>query len=144
MRRENLSLFLLRLFLGAWFLWAGIPKLKYSYAHEEIGGMLNYFAVNGSVSFYQSILYWMANHAVLFGYLTSWGEVITGVALILGLFTPLACLAVIAMCFNYFLATFKLGPASMGLNLLCIVTAIALMVGGAGRYLGIDAFRTKR
>lgn len=138
MNREAKGLVLIRIFLGLWFLWAGIPKLKGVYVNEELPGMLKYFAEQGAVPFYKVFLVWAMGHAKLFGTLTSVGEVATGAALILGLFTPLAASAVIVMCLNYFLATKNLGPAPIGLNLLCVVAGFALIIGRAGRSCGLD------
>lgn len=139
MGREAKGLVLIRIFTGVWFLMAGVPKLKAVYVNEQLKGMLVYFAEQGSFPFYKGFLLWAADHAKVFGYLTSVGEVATGAALVLGLLTPVAALGVIIMCFNYFLATKRLGPAPMGLNLLCIVVGISLIIGRAGRYLGLDS-----
>lgn len=143
MKREAAGLVLMRVFVGVWFVWAGIPKLKGGYLEEGLKGMLQYFANEGAVSFYKGFLLWAVDHARVFAYLTSVGEVVTGAALILGLMTPVAAVAVIVMCLNYFLATKNLGPAPVGLNLLCVVVAISLIVGRAGRYLGLDALICK-
>ena len=139
MNREALGLVLIRVFMGGWFLWAGIPKLKTAFRTEQLAGMLQYFAEQGAFSFYKGFLAWAAGHTTLFGYLTSWGEVATGLALIFGFATPLASVAAIFMCLNYFLATQGLGPAPIGLNLFCVVAGISLLVGRAGRYFGLDS-----
>lgn len=136
--RQGLALGLVRIFIGVWFLWSGIPKLKSAYFNEQMGMMLGYFAEQGSVGFYRGFLEWAAGHAKVFAYLTAFGEVAIGVSLILGIFTSIALCAAVFLCLNYFFATKNLGPAPVGINFLCITIGIALLIGRAGRFIGLD------
>lgn len=129
----------MRVALGVWFVWSALPKLHSAYLHDEMPMMLRYFAEQGAVPFYKNFLLWASDHAAPFAYLTSWGEVVIGAALILGFGTRVACAMVILACLNYFLATKNLGPAPIGLNFLCILLGMSLILGEAGRYLSIDS-----
>lgn len=130
---------LMRVALGVWFIWSAIPKLHGTYITEEMPLMLRYFQEEGAVYFYKPFLLWASKYATVLGYLTSWGEVAVGVALILGALTTFASIMVVIVCANYFLATKNLGPAPIGLNFLCIMLGIGLIIGQAGRYLSIDS-----
>lgn len=138
MNRQGVGLALVRVFLGAWFLWSGLEKLKPVYAQEQLGNLLKFFAEHGTIDFYRGFLDWAGNHVSILAKITSWGEVAIGGMLILGLFTQLAVWVMIIFCANYLLATFKLGPANIGMNFLCISSGLALLAGGGGRVLGID------
>jgi uncharacterized membrane protein YphA (DoxX/SURF4 family) len=139
MSREALGIVFMRVVIGIWFLWSGVPKLKPAYFNEQMEGMLRYFAEEGAFHFYKGFLLWAAGHAKIFAFLTSVGEVAVGAALILGFLTPAAALAAIFMCVNYFLAVKNLGPSPIGVNFLCIAIGISLIVGRAGRYLSLDS-----
>lgn len=139
MNREAVGLVVMRMAMGFWFVWSGVPKLKGAYFNEEMPAMLRYFAEQGAVHFYKGFLLWAADHAMIFAFLTSVGEVAAGAALILGFLTPIAALGAIIMCVNYFLAVKNLGPSPIGVNFLCIAVGISLIVGRAGRYFGFDS-----
>ena len=141
--RRGIALGLIRIFIGIWFLWSGIPKLNSAYFNEQMGMMLQYFADQGSVGFYQEFLRWAAEHAKVFAYLTAIGEVAVGVLLILGFLTPLALGSMMFLCFNYLLATKNLGPAPIGINFLCLTIGVALFFGKAGKSLGLDGLLFK-
>ncbi len=139
MGRQGVGLALVRIILGSWFLWSGLQKLKPVYAQEQLTNLLRFFAEHGTIDFYRGFLQWAADHARIFAYVTSWGEIAIGGLLILGLLTTVAVWAMIFFCANYLLATFKLGPANIGVNFLCIGTGLALWAGAGGRVLGVDA-----
>ncbi len=138
MKRERVALALMRVVLGTLFVWSSLPKFNPTYRSEQLPGMLRFFAEQGAVTFYKGFLFWAADHARIFGYLTAVGEIVVGAALILGLATGWAVLGVVVMCVNYFLATRNLGPASIGVNFLCVTVGITLILGGAGQYIGLD------
>lgn len=139
MKRQAMALFVVRVFLGIWFVWSAIPKFQSDYRTIDLPGLLPYFAEQGAFPFYKGFLAWAASHVAVFGWLTSVGELAIGVLLILGLLTPIAGGVAIVMCLNYLFATYYLGPAPVGVNFLCIGIAIALILGHAGCRYGVDA-----
>lgn len=153
--RTKVALVLLRLWLGVWFVLAGYPKLSKEYFETSEGNpnlkkspayrkslewILTDFAARGAMDFYRPFLEKVALRNVkIFAALTALGEVAAGVALIGGLLSHFASLAVVAMCANYFMATYNLGPTFQTANAACVAIALALVVGGAGQYAGLDA-----
>jgi uncharacterized membrane protein YphA (DoxX/SURF4 family) len=71
-----------------------------------------------------------------------WGEILVGAALILGLFTRLAAVAGLLLLANYLLAegSWDLTSARIALG----VIALAIMIGAAGRTLGLDGLLARR
>ena len=153
--RPKVALVLLRLWLGVWFVLAGYPKLSKEYFATSEGNpglktspayrkslecMLTNFAEKGAMDLYRPFLKNVVLRNVkIFAALTAFGEVAAGVALIGGLLTHFASLAIVVMCGNYFLATYNFGGASQTANVACVAIALALVVGAAGQYAGLDA-----
>jgi DoxX. len=72
-------------------------------------------------------------HATAFGYMVAWGELMVGIALILGIFTSFVLLASLLMNFNYLLA------GSVSVNPIFIIEALILLwAGWAAYYWGLD------
>jgi thiosulfate dehydrogenase [quinone] large subunit len=72
-------------------------------------------------------------HATIFSFLTAWGELAVGIALIFGCFTTFALLGALFLNFNYLFA----GTVSMN-PVLILIEMILLWIGAASYYLGID------
>ena len=81
---------------------------------------------------------WFINHialpnAKIFGYMVAWGELLVGIALILGMFTSLALLASLLLNFNYMFA------GSVSVNPIYIIEALILLwAGWAAYYWSLD------
>jgi uncharacterized membrane protein YphA (DoxX/SURF4 family) len=71
-----------------------------------------------------------------------WGEIVVGVALTLGLLTRLAAAAALLLLANYILAqgTWDVTGDRTALGMI----ALAIMVGAAGRTLGLDGLLARR
>lgn len=86
----------------------------------------------------QSWYAWFINHialpnAKIFGYMVAWGELLVGIALILGMFTTIVLLAGLLMNFNYLLA------GTVSANPVFILEALVLLwAGWAAYYWGLD------
>lgn len=134
----------LRIFVGIFFLNAGIPKLTPAF-FRGMEGMLNAFAGGNLPMWYRAFLLNTAvPNAKLFAALVAIGEVAVGACLVLGLFTGLASLFGAIMTINYYLVTASAGPASQGLNLYATFVFIILLATHAGRTWGLDHWLVKK
>jgi thiosulfate dehydrogenase [quinone] large subunit len=143
----------LRLVVGAWFIKAVWTKLTLAYA----GGVLPYpavsprflnfhpkrvaeFAADNPVDWYKTFLQnTVLPHASLFATLQTYGEVVVGLGLILGLFTRLTAIIGLVLSLNYGLATQWMTFGQQGFHLLLITSMVIFLVAGAGRTWGLDA-----
>ena len=88
----------------------------------------------------QSWYAWFINHmalpnAKIFSYMVAWGELLVGIALIIGFLTTFALLAGLLMNFNYLLA------GTVSANPIYIIEALILLwAGWAAYYWGVDRF----
>lgn len=143
----------LRLVVGAWFIKAVWTKLTLAY----LGGVLPYpavsprflafhpkrvaeFAADNPVDWYKAFLQnTVLPHASLFATLQTYGEVVVGLGLILGLFTRLTAVIGLVLSLNYGLATQWMTFGQQGFHLLLITSMVIFLVAGAGRAWGLDA-----
>lgn len=136
-----------RVYVGYEWLSAGIGKLGAdAWTGTQAGGGVSGFLLGslgktGGAHPDVSMWYaWFINHvalphAVIFSYLVTYGEIIVGIALILGLFTGLAAGAGAFMNFNYlFAGTVSINPWLLLLELLLIA---GWKTAG---YIGLDRF----
>lgn len=140
---ERIGLAMIRIWCGIYYLKAGFPKLSPEYP-QKLAELFRQYIETSAVGFYKTFLSGFAiDHVGLFAFLTSFGEVAAGVALILGLFTPYAAIGGAFMSLNYFLATYGRGGSGTGINLTFIVCMVALIISKAGRHYGMDSLITK-
>ncbi|MFQ5723716.1 MAG: DoxX family membrane protein [Terriglobia bacterium] len=137
-------LVLLRLYLGFAFLLAGLPKLRGAedWPARMAGAIEG--ALPRSYDFYRSFLEGtVLPHKEVFAALVAWGEVLVGAALLLGLCTRGAALAGLVMNVNYLLMSGQhpLGPMN---NAAFIFLELVVLLGAAGRALGVDYFLAKK
>jgi thiosulfate dehydrogenase (quinone) large subunit len=144
---------LLRLVVGVWFIKAVWTKLTLAY----LGGVIPYpavsprflafhpkrvaeFAADNPVEWYKAFLQnTVLPHAALFATLQTYGEVVVGLGLILGLFTRLTAVIGLVLALNYGLATQWMTFGQQGFHLLLITSMVIFLVAGAGRTWGLDA-----
>jgi thiosulfate dehydrogenase [quinone] large subunit len=102
-------------------------------------------AMPRSYEFYQSFLQSVViPHAQIFGFLVAYGELLVGIALVLGITTRLAALAGIVMTLNYMLvkgATLWMASSN---DAAFSFIGLVVMLGGAGRALGMDYFLARK
>jgi uncharacterized membrane protein YphA (DoxX/SURF4 family) len=138
------ALVFLRIYFGVILLLAGIPKHQSDFT-PRLTGFLNEVALTKAQPFYQEFVRGVVlPHAQIFAGLVSWGEVLAGAALVLGLCTRLAASAGLLLVLNYMLAkgNWPWYPSSNDAAFAAI--SIALLVGAAGRTLGLDIFLSER
>jgi len=158
MRYPQTGIALLRIVVGAWFLKAVWTKLTLAY----IGGVVPYpavsprflafhpkrvaeFAADNPVGWYKDFLQsTVLPHAKLFATLQTFGEVVVGIGLVLGLFTGLAALIGLALAVNYGLATQWMSFGQQGFHVLLITSMLIFVMTGAGRRWGLDQLLASR
>ncbi len=128
----GIVLLLNRVALGAYFLLAGIAKVR--------GGL------DGWMTGYKSMMpAWLPGWVgVPYGWFIPFGEVILGAMLIIGLFTRTTALIITAMIGSFTLALlqggkFFDGPGPFHTNVILITLGLLLAMAGAGRF-SVDAF----
>lgn len=135
---QDLGLFLLRAGLGALLIAHGLQKLFGWWGGQGLSGFKDSLSDTG----YQ--------HADILGYVAVGGQIVAGVLLVLGLFTPLAAAGALAHLINGVLSgvsedggirhfSFFL-PHGHEYQLVLVVLAAAVVLTGPGRY-GFDAAR---
>ena len=138
------ALTLLRVYLGVVFLVAGASKLRQGYTPHLIS-FLEQVGLEQGHRFYQDFIRSVViPNASLVAGLMTWGEIVVGLLLVLGLLTRLAAVAAFLLVVNYMLAKgawFWTPSSADGARSLI---AIALLIGAAGRTLGLDAFLARR
>jgi putative oxidoreductase len=135
---QHLGLLVLRVGLGVVLAAHGLQKLFGWWGGEGMGGFKNSLSDVG----YQ--------HADILAYVGAGGEVVAGVLLVLGLFTPVAAAGALAFLINGLLASISARPHSHSwafflpqgheYQITLIVVALAVVLCGPGRY-GLDARR---
>jgi thiosulfate dehydrogenase (quinone) large subunit len=146
------SLVVLRIVVGAWFLKALWTKVTLAWA----AGVLPYpavsprflgfqpkrvaeFASNNPIEWYKHFLEGtVLPHASLFATLQTYGEVVVGVGLLLGLLTRLSAGVGLFLAVNYGLATQWMTFGQQGFHVLLTTSMILLLMSGAGRLWGVD------
>jgi uncharacterized membrane protein YphA (DoxX/SURF4 family) len=138
------ALTFLRIYFGVILLVAGVPKHQSDFT-PRLAGFLTEVALVKGHPFYQDFLHSVVlPHVQIFAGLVSWGEVLVGIALVLGLCTRLAASAGLLLVLNYMFAkgNWPWYPSSNDAAFAAI--CIALLIGAAGRTLGLDMLLAER
>ena len=144
-RLPGLALFLARVYVGQFLLQTGLTKLTRGFLW---GGallpQLERFAAGTPHAWYKA---WLVNvvipHEHLFAILTSLGETLAGLALVIGALTRFSALTGIFMVGNYLFSKGWWNPAASH-DKDFIVLLVVILIGGAGNYWGIDGWRRDR
>jgi thiosulfate dehydrogenase [quinone] large subunit len=140
----RVALTLLRVYLGVVFLIAAIPKLREDFT-PGLTAFVGQRAMEHSHLFYREFLQEVVlPNAQLFATLVTWGELLVGVSLILGLMTRLSATVALLLTLNYMLAkgAWPWTPSSNDAAFAAI--SLALLIGAAGRTFGLDSILAKR
>jgi thiosulfate dehydrogenase [quinone] large subunit len=133
------ALVLLRIYLGVIFLVAAWPKLWVDFT-PGLTRFLEKVALENGHPFYQEFVRRVVlPNASLFAALITWGELLVGVTLVLGLMTRLSAAVALLLVVNYMLAkgAWFWTPSSNDAAFAAI--SLALIIGAAGRTFGVDA-----
>lgn len=132
---------LLRITLGVIFLvtwWENLQKGLYQ--ADNFAGFINSLAAGHPIAGYRNFLTGVvAPNATIFATFQLVTELGMGVALVLGLFTPLAALGATVFFLNLFVSYLNPGPGEwIWTYVLLVVSAVVVMFTRSGRALGID------
>src|SRR5579864_7182773 len=139
----------LRIVTGIFWLLHGVPKIlnpQFATQHGMMANMLQQ-AVPGSSGAYASFLtHVVLPNASLFAHLVAWGETLTGVSLVLGLFSRVGGFFGVFLPLNYWLM--KNGWAHMGdwsgLDLAMVALSAINLVLPTGLVFGLDGYLAHR
>jgi uncharacterized membrane protein YphA (DoxX/SURF4 family) len=141
----GIALLIARLYVGYWFLGTGLAKIGRGFLW---GGtllpQLERFAGGTPHAWYRA---WLVNVVIpyerVFAVLTAMGETLAGVALLLGALTRFSAGVGIFMVGNYLFAKGWPNPAAAH-DKDFIILLFVVLIGGAGKYWGIDAWWRRR
>ena len=137
------ALVLLRLYLGVVFLLSALPKFERDQA-SDLAGFLQRVLETGHAfyrPFVESVL--LPNSAVVAS-VVGWIEALVGVTLIAGLATRFSAGLAMVLALNYMFAKGEWFWTPWSYDAAFLVIAVALLIGAAGRTLGIDAMLARR
>ncbi len=138
------ALVILRLYVGVVFLVAALPKVQRDFAPDLLG-FLEQGALQRGHPFYQRFVHDIVLPNVsVFSELVRWGELLVGATLIVGLVTRFSAAVVLVLALNYMFAkgAWFWTPSSNDAAFFAI--SLALLIGAAGRTLGLDALLARR
>jgi thiosulfate dehydrogenase (quinone) large subunit len=138
------ALVLLRVYLGVVFLLSALPKLQRD-PGADFAGFLQYRALETGHAFYrpfvESVL--LPNSALIASSI-GWVEVGVGVTLVAGVLTRFSAGLAMVLALNYMFAKGAWFWTPWSYDAAYFVTSLALLIGAAGRTLGIDAVLARR
>lgn len=123
------ALALLRVYLGVILLIAAIRMLQHDFA-PAFTGLFEDVAIERSL--------------LPFAALVTWGELLLGVLLILGLMTRLSAAAALLLILNYLVANGAWSWTSSKNDSAFAAISLALVIGAAGRTFGLDSILARR
>ncbi len=130
---------LIRIFIGYIWLNAAFEKLT---APDFAGGMaktLAAFASKNPIGWEQAFLTNVAiPNATMFGYMTMYGELLVGLALLLGIFSEVGAIAGLFMSLSFYFAAGWTGVSTETLNLVLAGVQVVLLLSGAGKVLSVE------
>jgi thiosulfate dehydrogenase [quinone] large subunit len=138
------ALVLLRVYLGVIFLVAALPKLQQDFTPGLIG-FVQQVALQQAHQFYRPFLEQVVlPNASVFAGLVTWAELLVGVTLILGLLTRFSAAVAVVLTLNYMFAKGAWFWTPSSNDAAFVAIGLALLIGAAGRTLGLDSFLVRR
>jgi thiosulfate dehydrogenase [quinone] large subunit len=138
------ALVILRVYLGVIFLLAAWPKLRGDFTPHLVG-FLEKVALEQGHPFYQGFVQRVVlPNASLVATLVTWGELLVGLTLVLGLLTRLSATVALLLMVNYLFAKGAWFWQPSSADAAFAFVALALLIGAAGRTFGLDALLARR
>ena len=138
------ALVVLRIYLGVVFLVAALPKFQEDFT-QGLLGFLNHVALDRGHPFYQEFVQRIViPHASLFAILVSWGELLVGLSLVLGLLTRVSAVVAFLLTVNYMFAKGNWFWTPSSNDAAFAMISLALLLGAAGRTFGLDSLLARR
>ncbi len=138
-RRAYLSLALLRILLGAFFIYDGYTKLNDPSFSVRLPSMLAGWAANNPIFFYQDLLnVLIIPNGWFFAHVVTYTEFVLGVGYVLGLFMPVMIPLQIFLNLNFLMATQHTHPSELIVNGAFLAMALVLYLSNAGTHYGLD------
>ncbi len=143
--KTGLALLPVRLLIGFYFLRFGYQKCTGDFlAGKALTDSIHSWLPKTHPAFYKEFLEsTVLPHATTFAWLVAVGEFAVGLCLLLGLLARLSAFMGIVMNLNYVMAM-GLAPLAFHANQLFVAGELAMIIGGAGRFLGFDYFLAKK
>ncbi len=129
------ALVVLRIYLGLMFLTLALLKAQTDYVSVPVKGH----------PFYQAFVQqFVLPNASIFVALVTWGGLLVGICLILGLLTRLASAFALALSVNDMFAKGAWFWTPSSSDAAYVAIALALLIGAAGRTFGVDGLLARR
>lgn len=138
------ALVILRIYLGVIFVLAALPKLREDFTPSLVGFLQSVALIKGHPFYRELVQQVVLPNASLFAVLVTWGELLVGVSLILGLLTRLASAVGLLLAINYMFAKGAWFWTPSSNDAAFVVIFLALLIGAAGRTFGLDAYLARR
>ena len=133
--RQGTGLTLLRIFIGVFFIFEGLGKIRWFVNTSQLAGMFSSWSLAAAPG---SVSHWYLEHIALpglpvFARLVPLGEISSGLALVLGFWTPFFAFVAFFMALNFQIASnavFKYSFLTSGYGLPVLGATLALAIGG--------------
>jgi thiosulfate dehydrogenase [quinone] large subunit len=136
---------LVRIFIGYIWLNSAIEKIA---GGQFVGGLaktLGTFASKNPIGWEKAFLTNVAiPNATVFGYLSMYGELLVGLALLLGIFSEVGAIAGLFMSLSFYFAAGWTSVSTDTLNLVMAGIQVILLLSGAGKVLSVEQFAYDR
>ncbi|MBK8190257.1 MAG: DoxX family membrane protein [Vampirovibrionales bacterium] len=137
--RASQAIALLRVIVGAFFLYQGYSKLRDPMFAVKMTGLLSGAAANNPFFFYQDLLNGLIIPNVdVFAQVIIWGELLIGASYVSGALIRVSTVGQLFLNLNYLLALQHTHPGERALNLCFLLLGMTLLFGEAGRQYGLD------
>lgn len=138
------ALVLLRIYLGLIFLVAAWPKLRHDFT-PRLTEFLQTVALEKGQPFYQGFVERVVlPNASFFAGVVTWGELLVGVTLLLGLVTRFSAVVAMILAVNCMFAEGDWFWTPSSNDAAFAMISVALLIGAAGRTFGFDTWLARR
>lgn len=143
------ALAILRIWVGLWFAKAIVTKMGFGLFGflpgasarwiETMPKIIGKQMAENPIGWYKTFVEGtVLPNAVTFAHLTTLGEAVAGVLLVLGLLSGVGSLLALFLTLNYGLATWHMSSANQGFHYTLAGTLLACLIGRAGMTWGLD------